>query len=90
MYAAASTAHITKHLGKVHSLFEDGRLLLAPNINPSAHAFVNLLTPFDGAQYKKNFTDWVVHHDITFQQATSERTWYIILSGSRLAKLILL
>jgi hypothetical protein len=77
LLVANGTTHIHEHMASFHGLREHGEVIhKVAQAHPFEAATVsyNIATPFNEEQYKRDYIDWAICEDVTFRQATSERT----------------
>ena len=83
--------HIRNHLKEKHQTVENVEtlpLLMNPFEMAALNSF-NLVAPFDSEWFKKDYTDWAIYEDLSFQQATSDYTRNLLQLGGPAAESVL-
>ena len=83
--------HIRNHLKEKHQTVENVEtlpLLMNPFEMAALNSF-NLVAPFDSEWFKKDYTDWAICEDLSFQQATSDCTRNLLQLGGPAAESVL-
>jgi len=88
VYVIGSTSHAKAHLRK-HEITKPGVETPDTERSQSTIQAYNLVAPFDHEQYKKDYIDWIMLEDITFRQASSERTTNLMINGGPLVRNLL-